>query len=422
MRLAILTQYYPPDIGAAPVRLSALAREFVRRGHCVTVLTAMPSYPAGRLQPGYGGMWCREQQHGVNILRSFVYATQRSDFARRLANYFSFVLSSGVFGSFLLEEADYLIVESPPLFMGLTGIWLSRLKGARMVFNVSDLWPESAVRLGVLRRDSTAYRLSVWLERLCYRQAWAVSGQSHEIVADISRRFPHCRTLHLSNGVDTETFRPDSPTTAARQLLDGAGRCVVLYAGLHGLAQGLDLVVDAAEALSPDSGLNVVLMGDGPHKAKLVRRVQESASRAVRVLDPRPHAEMPGILAAADVVLVALARHIPGAVPSKLYEAMSSGRPVVLIAEGEAAQIVRKHAAGLVVTPGDVAGLVGALRTLAADAELRRRMGANGRAAALQDFDRTKIVGRFIEFLEQHLHGRVAQWSNQETPRSIPIS
>ena len=403
MKVAILTQYYPPEIGAAQVRLSALARGFVRRGHQVTVVTAMPNYPAGRLQPGYHGLWRREQQDGVSVIRSFVYPTQRTDFAHRLTNYFSFVFSSAVFGSFLLREADYLIVQSPPLFLGLTGIWLSRLKGTRMVFNVSDLWPESAVRLGVLRTDSTAYRLSAGLERLCYRQAWAVSGQSHEIVADISRRFPHCRTVHLSNGVDTETFRPASPTTAAKQLLGSDGRCVVLYAGLHGVAQGLELVLDAADALSPDGGLNIVLLGDGPHKAKLVRRVQESTARAVRFLDPRPHAEMPGVLAAADVVLVALARHIPGAVPSKLYEAMSSGRPVVLIADGEAAQIVRKHGAGLVVRPGDLAGLVRALRTLAADAGLRRRMGANGRAAAVRNFDRTQIVGRFIDFLEQHL-------------------
>src|SRR5438034_9330668 len=160
----------------------------------------MPNYPAGRLQPGYHGLWRREQQDGVSVIRSLVYPTHRTDFAHRLTNYFSFVFSSAVFGTFLLREADYLIVQSPPLFLGLTGIWLSRLKGTRMVFNVSDLWPESAVRLGVLRTDSTAYRLSAGLERLCYRQAWAVSGQSHEIVADISRRFPHCRTVHLSNG------------------------------------------------------------------------------------------------------------------------------------------------------------------------------------------------------------------------------
>ena len=151
VKVAILTQYYPPEIGAAQVRLSALARGFVRRGHQVTVVTAMPNYPAGRLQPGYHGLWRREQQDGVSVIRSFVYPTQRTDFAHRLTNYFSFVFSSAVFGTFLLREADYLIVQSPPLFLGLTGIWLSRLKGTRMVFNVSDLWPESTVRLEIRR-------------------------------------------------------------------------------------------------------------------------------------------------------------------------------------------------------------------------------------------------------------------------------
>jgi len=402
VKVAILTQYYPPEIGAAPVRLSALARALVSRGHRVTVLTAMPNYPTGRLQPGYGGMCRRELQDGVSVIRSFVYPTQRTAFAHRMTNYLSFVVSSAVVGTFLLHELDYLIVESPPPFLGLTGIWLSRLKRTRMVFNVSDLWPESPVQLGALRRHSAAHRLSEWLERLCYGQAWAVSGQSHEIVADISGRFPHCRTFRLSNGVDTETFRPDRATTAARQLLGGDGRCLVLYAGLHGIAQGLELVLEAAEHLSPESGVSVVLMGDGPQKAPLVRRAEERPIGAVRFLDPRPHAEMPAILAAADVALVPLARPIHGAVPSKLYEAMSSGRPVVLIAEGEAAQIVRKHAAGLVVRPGDAAGLACALRTLAADAELRSWMGANGRAAAIREFDRTRIAERFIEFLEQH--------------------
>jgi len=403
VKVAILTQYYPPEIGAAPVRLSALARALVSRGHCVTVLTAMPNYPTGRLHPGYGGMCRREQRDGVSVIRSFVYPTQRTAFAHRMTNYLSFVVSSAVFGTFLLHELDYLMVESPPPFLGLTGTWLSRLKRTRMVFNVSDLWPETPIELGALRRHSPAHRLSKWLERFCYRQAWAVSGQSHEIVADISRRFPHCRTFHLSNGVDTETFRPDRATPAARQLLGADGRCLVLYAGLHGVAQGLELVVAAAEDLSPESGVSVVLMGDGPQKAQLVRRAAERTPGAVRFLDSRPHAEMPAILAAADVALVTLARPIHGAVPSKLYEAMSSGRPVVLIADGEGAQIVRKHAVGLVVRPGDAAGLARALQTLAADADLRGRMGANGRAAAIREFDRTKITGRFIEFLEQHL-------------------
>ena len=404
VKLAILTQYYPPEIGAPQSRLSALAREFARRGHQVTVLTAMPNYPTGRIREGYSGMFMREEREGVTILRTFIWPTQKTDFPRRLASYFSFVLSAAVWGSVYLGPPDYLLVESPPLFLGLTGVWLSWLKRARMVFNVSDLWPESAVRLGLLRGGNAAYRLSVWLETFCYRHAWLVTGQSTEIVTDISARFPRCRTLHLANGVDTEVFGPDQATRASRELLGKNGNCLALYAGLHGLAQGLDLLVDAARSLPPETNLEMILMGDGPKKTGIVDRVKRRRIQRVRFLSPRPHREMPAILATADVLLVPLLRYIPGAVPSKMYEAMATGRPVVLIAEGEAARIVREHNAGIVVAPGDVAGLVEALRTLSGNAELRYRLGANGRAAAVRFFDRGKVAGKCIEFLERNLH------------------
>ena len=400
MKLAILTQYYPPEIGAPQARLSALAREFARRGHSVSVLTAMPSYPTGRIQPGYGGAWRRDRQDGVSVIRTLVYPTQDPGFPRRLANYLSFTLSSALVGTACLESPDYLLVESPPLFLGLTGLWLSRLKRARLVFNVSDLWPESAVRLGLLRAGSLAHRLAAWLESLCYRRAWLVTGQSAEIVGDVTARFPTCETFHLSNGVDTTAFAPERATAAARALLGTAPGCVALYAGLHGLAQGLDQLLDAVEALPPESDLRLVLMGDGPEKARLLQRARARDLHRVTFLDPRPHGEMPAVLAAADLVIVPLLRHLPGAVPSKLYEAMASARPVVLLAEGEAARIVTEHQAGIVVRPQDGVGLIHALRTLAANASLRRTLGANGRAAAVRHFDRAAIVTNFIEFLE----------------------
>jgi hypothetical protein len=147
MRITILTQYYPPEIGAPQNRLSDLAGHLVMAGHEVEVLTAMPSYPRGKIYAGYGGLFSREQKDGVQILRAFVYPTRSAALLPRLLNYFSFVFSSVLFGSFLLRRADYLLVESPPLFLGLAAIWLSRLKGAKMIFNVSDLWPASAVHL-----------------------------------------------------------------------------------------------------------------------------------------------------------------------------------------------------------------------------------------------------------------------------------
>ena len=404
MRVTILTQYYPPEIGAPQARLSDLASALVRRGHDVTVLTAMPSYPRGKIYPGYGGFLSRERRDGALVIRTPIFPVQRADFLGRLANYFSFACSAGILGTFLLRRCEYLIVESPPLFLGFTGLWLSWRTRAAMVFNVSDLWPESAVRLGVVREGSLLHRIAAWLEGLCYRHAAVVSGQTKTIVQNVVERFPGCRTYHFSNGVNTRVFHPERRTTAARVTLgaDAPDACVALYAGLHGLAQGLDKVLAAAETLRANTKLRLVLVGDGPAKEKLLQHARERGLDNVRFLDPLPSGQVPPLVAAADILVVPLATHIPGATPSKLYEAMASGRPVVLVAGGEPAAFVREHRVGIVVAPGDASGLVEALRTLSADAALRQELGANGRRTAERLFDKVDIDNAFIEYLERH--------------------
>jgi glycosyltransferase involved in cell wall biosynthesis len=269
-----------------------------------------------------------------------------------------------------------------------------------MIFNVSDLWPETAVQLGVLRRESNAFKASLLLEKICYSQAWLITGQSRSILANINGRFPGKRTFHLSNGVDTQRFRPDRWTEGARETLSNNAACVVLYAGLHGLAQGLKQVLEAAEELQNELGLKFVLIGDGPEKKELLNSANRRNLSNVRFLDPRPATEIPALIASADIVLVPLKKYIPGAVPSKLYEAMASGRPVVLIAEGEAAEVVYQYGAGIVVKPGEIRDLVEAIRRLHIDRSLRRNLGQNGRRAAEQFFERTTIAKRFIDHLE----------------------
>lgn len=403
MKFAILTQYYPPEIGAPQRRLSSLAHHFSRAGHDVQILTAMPNYPLGRVHDGYGGVVRRDALNGARVTRTFIYPTQSTDFPRRLANYFSFVASSALIGTVSLERPDFLMVESPPLFLGVTGAWLSRIKRTRMIFNVSDLWPETAVRLGVLREGSALHRLSSQLERRCYRAAWLVTGQSREIIADIEHRFPGRRTYHLSNGVDCAEFGAARATAEARAELGAAdGACVAVYAGLHGIAQGLPQLLAAADALraTPAAAPDFAFIGDGPVKDALVDEARARSLDRVRFLPARPAGDLPALLAAADILIVPLGLGIPGAVPSKLYEAMASGRPVVLVAEGEAADIVRRHEAGIVVEPRDIRGLTAALQTLAGNPDLRRRLGENGRRAAEESYDRATIARQFIATLE----------------------
>ncbi|MEM7586625.1 MAG: glycosyltransferase family 4 protein, partial [Acidobacteriota bacterium] len=392
----------PPEMGAPQARLSELARRFVDRGHEVIVLTAMPNYPRGKIFPGYGGLLRREQQDGVRLIRTTLFPTKRASMIPRLTNYFSFVGSSLVCGAFSLPRIDYLMTESPPLFLGISGYLLSRLKGTRLIFNVADLWPQSAVELGVVK-EGPALRMALALERFCYRKAWLVSCQNGGILESIERRFPDVPTHHLSNGVDPELFHPDVPSKRQQLGLGGDDECVVLYAGLHGLAQGLGQVLEAAAKLRDVEGLRFAMVGDGPEKENLMARAAELELDNMRFFDPQPRDAMPQLLASADLSIACLERSMIGAVPSKIYEAMGAGRPIVLAADGEPADIVNRSGAGLTVPSGDVDGLAAAIRRLAEHPQERRALGERGRQAALERYNRGKIAKAFIDRLEDAL-------------------
>lgn len=401
MRITFLTQYFPPEVGAPQARLSELAELLAERGHRMTVLTAMPSYPTGRIFAGYGGFFRREFRGEVRVLRTAVYPTQSASLVRRLASYLSFVVSSALVGTFRLGRQDVLLVESPPLFLGMSAIWLALVTRARLVFNVSDLWPDGAIRLGLVREGSLSHRLASALERLCYRRASLVTGQSRTILSDIAERFPGIATFHLTNGCDTRRFGGDKATDEMRRRLDPEGGCfVATYAGLHGLAQGLRQILEAARILRDEARVRFVLVGDGPEKADLQALAAEWQLTNVRFLDPVPSAEMPALLASSDAIVVTLKLFLPGAVPSKIYEAMASERPLVLVAAGESAEIVGEALAGDVLAPGDIVGLAGAIRALARGREGMAETCRRARTLVEQRYDRRAVAERFAERLE----------------------
>jgi glycosyltransferase involved in cell wall biosynthesis len=367
------------------------------------VLTAMPNYPRGKIYEGYGGLFRREERDGVRVLRCWLYPHQGLGVAGRLLNYLSFVATSLVLGALFLPRVDYLLTESPPLFLGISGYLLSRLKRARWIFNVSDLWPESAVHLGILR-PGWALSASGRLEAFCYRHAWLVTGQSREILESIRSRFPSVRTYHLSNGVDAKDFHPRRRSDEARRdLLGLAGAsepaCVAVYAGLHGLAQGLDQILAAAARLRHRPEIRILLVGEGPTKRELQEMARDLRLEGVKFVDSLPRERVPAVLACADAAIVPLKTQLPGAVPSKIYEAMGSGIPIVLVADGEPAEIVRSSGAGITVSPNDVPNLAAALEQLSQSASLRTRLGAAGRQAAETLFDRGRIAEAFVRYL-----------------------
>ncbi len=403
MNFGILSQYYPPEIGAPQRRLSRLAQRMASQGHQVHVLTAMPNYPSGKVFPGYGGLWRREQIEGIEVLRTAIYPSKSVSLAPRLANYFSFVASSAVLGSVMLPRLDYLMTESPPLFLGIAGWFLHHTCRARWIFNVSDLWPESAERLGVVR-PGPALDAAYALEARCYRSAWLVTAQSREIAASVESRFPGVPTWHLPNGVDSTAFQPENRSQEIRQWLGARSSedCIAVYAGLHGIAQGLDLVLRAADRLRDLDRLRIVFIGDGPEKQKLREMAAAMSLSQVRFENAVEGGRMPAIMASADVSIIPLKGVLPGAVPSKVYEAMASGTAVMMVAESEPAAIVRGAGAGLVSGFDDPEALAAGLRRLAGDAAARREFGINGRKAATETFDYRISADRFIRHLAEN--------------------
>ncbi len=400
--ILFITPYFPPEKAAPAVRLSETAIRLVKCGHQVTVLTTVPNYPTGIVPPEYRGHLIQQETlEGVRVVRIWSYTSPNRGFARRILAQLSFGCLAPILGCKAVGNPDIIIVESPPLFDAIAARLLAWYKHCPFIFLVSDLWPESAVQLGVLR-NRMLIRLAEWLEWSTYQRAsliWAVTDGIRQSL--LQRGLPTEHVFLLTNGVDTTKFRP-LPQVQARAELEWDDQFTVLYAGTHGLAQGLTTVLDAAELLRERTDIRFVLLGDGAAKADLVIQAQQRDLKNITFLDPEPHERMPLILASADICLVPL-RKVPlfeGALPSKMYEAMACARPIVLGVEGEARQMVEQEAsAGLAVEPENAEALVEAILYLYEHPEAAKALGQRGRVFVEKQFDRRQLTAN----LETHI-------------------
>ena len=402
LRVTFLTHYFPPEVGPAQTRLHELAKRLIAAGETVTVVTGFPNYPAGEIFPGYRGKRLMEDSYdGIRVLRTWVFATRSRGFIGRLLNYFSFPVFS-LLAVRKLGPTDIIYVQSPPLFTGLAALWFSRLKRAPYIFNVSDIWPQSAVELGVLR-NRVAIRLAEWLERHIYRGASRITVPTPGILERlVVRGVPRDKIFLLTNGVDTAAYNVTSSDRELAQRLGLDGHKVFMYAGLHGLAQGLDVILEAAK-LTRNPDVLYVLVGDGADKAALVAKAQAEGISNVRFLPIQPTSTLPALLNLVYATVIPLRRLdlFKAALPSKLFDSMAAGRPIVAPLWGEAAALVEAAACGLVVEPEDARGVQEAVEKLAADPALAQKLGEQGRRYVVEHFNRDDIAKRLIKLLEE---------------------
>lgn len=407
MRLLILTQYYPPEIGAPQNRLHELAVRLKAAGVDVEVLTAMPNYPKMEVFEEYrGGKIKEETIDGINVYRAKIFVSRSKGIIARLLNYFSFVWTSYWRGRKLKNQYDFLMVESPPLFLGYSAMALSRKLKAKMIFNVSDLWPESAEKLGVVT-NKAMLKMAYNLEAKCYNRASLITGQTQGIVDDIKERFPKSNVHWLPNGVDVDFYDPSKFDAQGFRDKHGFKQSDVLffYGGILGHAQGLELLIQAADRLKDNGNFKIILQGAGPEREKLLALKEELMTDKVVFLPPVPKQQMPSILKEVDVALVPLKKLdlFQGAIPSKIFEALAMKKTLLLGVEGEAKRhFIDKANAGLFFEPENLDDLTNKIEELVNNRDKLSEYGENGRKYVSEVFNRNKIAQELLTVLNNN--------------------
>lgn len=405
LNVLFLTAYFPPEIGAAQTRTHELAARLVQMGHTVHVLTTFPNYPSGVVPPEWRGkfFWSGSDT-GISLHRVWSYATPNRGFLKRILGHFSFAFFACVVAP-LLPAVDVVIVESHPLFNGIAGAFISLIKRARYVLNVSDLWPQSAIEMGVLK-NRLVIMIAQAVEMFSYRRASLILAMAKGIRTAIIRDgIDPSRVKLFLNAVDYGLFCPHDGTGEIRRKMGiGEQDFVVLYAGTIGLAHGLKTILSSA-ALCLEEGqsrVRFVLAGDGAEKPLLQEEAARRKLTNVLFIDPVPKRDLPNLLNAADAIMVCLRnlQVFEGVVPTKILEGMSCGKPIVGAVAGEAAALLREADAGLCVGPENPQGIRDAIVRLMADPEESALMGQRGREYIQQHFCRDRRAAQLQEWLE----------------------
>ncbi len=405
MRILYLSQYFIPEVGATQIRAHEMARHLVASGHQVTVVTEVPNHPSGIIPAEYRRkLYKREEVDGIDVLRVWVKTAPEKTLITRMLFYLTYMVNAILAGSLLARgRYDLIYASSPPLFVGGAALALYRLRRTPLVFEVRDLWPESAITLGELANPRFVH-WATRLEEACYRQACQIVVTAQEMVDRlVERGVPRAKLTLIRNGANVDLFHRDlGARRQVREELGLEGRFLILYAGLHGLAYDLEGLLRVAHDLQGEPDIHFLLIGDGPTKRHVETYADELQLTNATFLPAQPSEQIPAFFNAADVTVVPMKEpHIVGTLPIKIYDSMACQVPIILAATGEAQLIVEESKAGIATAPGDARQLREAILYLRANPELRAELGRNGRQAVESQYSRRAQAQR----LEQLLRG-----------------
>jgi colanic acid biosynthesis glycosyl transferase WcaI len=419
MRILIVNIYFHPDPTGTGLVITELARDLAVYGHRVTVITSFPHYgcirspkqepqhqKTGELSPRVcppkrWGLWAETELDGIRVIRTAVYIPRRLTFLTRAINYASFSILA-ILAGFCCGAQDLILCTSPPLSIGVSAWLLGRLKGVPFVFNVQDIYPDTAILMGMVR-SPWLIRQFQRLERFVYRCSSLVTVLSEGARGNLEAKgVPAEKLAVIPNWVDVEYVRPVSADNEFRQSLETDGARIVMFAGNIGLIAGLETVLDAAALLRDRPDIHFVIVGEGSAKAGLVARAREMGLQNVTFLTTQPREILPQMLGSADLHLVTLKRRMSTtSVPSKTYGIMAAGRPVVAAVDpgSEIWRLVELADAGVCVAPEEPEQLARAIESLCDDPDRRRQLGENARAYVVEQNAKQDITRLYEQTL-----------------------
>ena len=404
MHILFLTDNFPPEGNAPASRTFEHAREWVDKGHKVTVISCAPNFPEGKVFEGYTNKWLSKQKiKGISVWRVKTYITANEGFIKRTIDFVSFMVSSMFFGLFV-RKVDVVVGTSPQFFTVISAWALAKFKRVPFVFELRDIWPASITAVGAIR-GSWIIKILEKLELFLYRQADLIISVTHSFKAELQSRGVSADKIKVVlNGVDLSKYKPlpekDKEFSEKYHL---QGKFVAGYIGTHGLAHALDSIIEAAELLKAEDDIRVVFAGGGADRSRLERLVEIKGLSNVVMIPRQPKENMQKIWSLCDVSLVSL-RDTPlfsTVIPSKIFESMAMGLPIIIsVPEGESTDIIRTQKVGLVIPPENSNSFVKAILKLEKDEDLYRDLADHSLLAASK-FNRKILALEMLSNIEK---------------------
>jgi len=405
MRILLIVNQFPPDVNSTGQLMAELAARWVEWGHEVSVVTSLPHYQDFRIEAAYRSkLYQRDPVGGLEVFRLWVYAPGKKSMLNRLISYLSFAAGATLIGWLRRDSWDVILCANGGFFTGIAAWLIGASKAIPFIYNVQDLYPEVPVAAGQLR-NRHAIEILRRIEAFMYRKARRVSVISTAMRDNLlGKNLAPEKITVISNFVDCEFIRPMARANEFSQVHGLDNKFVVMHAGNLGYVYDFDSFLRAAKALEQERDIVFLIVGEGVAKAALERRAQKLRLSNVLFLPFQPRQQLPWLRATADIQVSlyksGAARH---SMPSKIYEIMASGRPLLASAERHSAvwQLVQDTGCGICVEPENAEQLTAAIRRLRDDVELRNRFAVNGRRAAQALYDKDFVAKAYQDLLQR---------------------